>query len=624
MDRKELYEGAIKRFEEIWPDPKNRAQDLSYHMVLQVSLKNSYLHNPPPKGSDIWIWYGDSLHKTIVYSGGQGLFADGKHGFYLRKAVLERLVHPDQAAHQEVFREYCRIYDRLPDDTELKDVIEGANPQKWRPGGLSAKRFCRLTGFDEFFAGEKSEPAPGHYDKLPWVEYPPMRRYQEDISDLMKEVLESDDPGQRQGIMVMPTGAGKTRVAVETLLRWYLSRKEAPLIVWLCHRNELCEQSSGSFQSVWNRISINGTQNPYGRGLRIYRFWDTIWTDESDGQEVNRIDRVKGGVAIVSIQTLQRITEKDTKHHTAVLKRLMAPECIIVDEVHRFESKGYKGALSRIGVDVDLRKNFEETRIGLTATPWRSDPDEQRKMYARWGNRFLLGGLVGRASTPDDVEKALNDLRIELLGKKILAKPNYYTLTLPGANIRLNVDKYNKITRQSRESLARNKKRNLALLATIEWLIKERDRKSILLFGITKEHAQLMAVALNLRGILSASVDAGTPPGERRSTVAKFRSGELRVLCNHSIFTTGFDAPQTDAIVVCRPIRSKTLLDQIFGRGLRGTAFGGTKDCDIIVPDNKFKFTNGQTRKLETYAVPKEEIEKMLGSNVKQVPSQGQ
>ena len=93
-----------------------------------------------------------------------------------------------------------------------------------------------------------------------------------------------------------------------------------------------------------------------------------------------------------------------------------------------------------------------------------------------------------------------------------------------------------------------------------------------------------MSIELNLRGISSASVDAESKFVTRRSIVAKFRTGELDVLCNHSIFTTGFDAPNTDAIVICRPIRSKTLLDQIFGRGLRGTEFGGTEGCDIVVP----------------------------------------
>lgn len=625
MGRTDLYEGAIRRFEEIWPDANNRVVELSSVLPLHVALENSFIDEGAMEDDpgDLGERWGKNIHRTLVYSRGQGLFS-GEHGHLIRKHVLQTLVDPEfentEETRRRVFADYCRMYDELPEDTTYEDIIENANPGRWEARGPSAKRFCRLTGFDEFFAGEKTEPPIGHYDNLPWVVYPSMRSYQEEISKLMMDVLESDDPGQRQGIMVMPTGAGKTRVAVETLLKWYLSMKDPPLIVWLCHRNELCSQASGSFESVWKRISIDGTENPHERSLRVYRFWDNIWTDENEGQQVNRIDRGKGGVAIVSIQTLQRITMEETEHHSAVRERLMDPECIIVDEVHRFESTGYRTALSRIGVDVALRADFKETRIGLTATPWRSDADEEKRMYARWGNRFLLKGLVGQASEPDQVEQELDDLRTELQDEKILAKPNYYTLTLPNSSGRVNVDRYNELTVASRLRLAGSKDRNKALMDTIEWLIKRRGRKSILVFGITKEHAKLMSVALYMRDVPSASVDADTPSGERRSIIAKFRSGEFQVLCNHSIFTTGFDAPKTDAILICRPIRSKTLLDQIFGRGLRGPEFGGTADCDIIVPDDRFQFTNGQTRRLETYAVPRDEIEKMLGSEVEQVP----
>jgi len=634
VDREELYEGAIKRFEEIWPDVDDRMIDLSFLIESQIQLNNHF--RPNREGS--WIErIGEEMHRSLVYGWGQEIFSF-KDGDLLRERILLKLMglvkkegkyeiisdltEEDRGIQREVYREFCEIYDELPEDNDFEDVVKKAKKDRWVPGAEGAKRFCRLTGFDDFFAGERTESAPGHYDILPWIEYPPMRPYQENISALMNGILESEDPRGRQGIMVMPTGSGKTRVAVETLLRWYLSREDAPLIVWLCHRNELCDQASGSFESVWNRISIDGTDNPHGRSLRVYRFWDNIWTDPKDGQEINRIDREKGGVAIVSIQTLQKITAEDTAHHTAVRERLMAPECIIVDEVHRFETRGYRGALSGIGVDVRLTSDFGETRIGLTATPWRSDPDEQRRMYTRWGNRFLLEGLVGRRPGADEVELALNDLRSSLQGEDILAKPNYYTLTLPNSNRRVRVNQFNELTRNQRDELADDRERNLAILATVEWLRRERGRKSILLFGMTKNHGQLMSVELNSRGIPAASVDAETKSGTRRRIVAKFRTGELEVLCNHSIFTTGFDAPNTDAIVICRPIRSKTLLDQIFGRGLRGTEFGGTEDCDIVVPDYRFTFTNGQTRRLDTYAVPQEEIEKMLGAEMEEVPSE--
>ena len=637
--RESLYQSAIKRFEEIFPDIEDKWEAFSSIIISQMDLVNHF--RPALKSSipsDKWKEQLDidNIHNTYVYGWGQEIFS-GENGEMVREAVLMQLFGLEmykgemkeksnlsadfKQARNELFRNFCKIYDEFEEDVNFQDAVEKAKMKKWVSGKAGAKKFCKLTGFDEFFAGEISEPQPGHFDILPWVEYPPMRDYQEKISELMTHVLQSQNPEERQGIMVMPTGAGKTRVAVETLLRWYLKRDKPPLIVWLCHRNELCDQASLSFVNVWNRISIDGTENPFGRNLRIFRFWDNIWNNSEDGQEINPIDRNEGGVAILSIQTLQQITEKDTIHHSDVLERLKDPECIIVDEVHRFETKRYRDALSGIGVDVRLTRDFQETRIGLTATPWRSDEKEQERMYKRWSNRILLEDIVGRKSGPEDVEMALNSLRKSLQAQKILALPNYFTLSVPDAGTKIKINKYREITSDSAKTLAKNRNRNIRILDTIEWLRKERGRKSILLFGITKDHGRLMSIELNSRGIPSASVDAETKSATRRSIVAKFRTGELDVLCNHSIFTTGFDAPNTDAIVICRPIRSKTLLDQIFGRGLRGTEFGGTEDCDIVVPDYKFKFSSGKSRTLETFAVPQKEIEKMLGTNIEQIPS---
>jgi DNA repair protein RadD len=636
--RDSLYQSAIKRFEEIFPEPALRWKPFSLIFSQHFDLGNCFRPAQLPRSvsEDQFEEITRDMHVTYVYGWGQDIFA-GDTGESIREAVLMELFGLEwsegemkeksnlsagfKQTRNQLFRNFSEIYDVFIEDVNFQDAVKMAKMKKWVSGKTGAKKFCKLTGFDEFFAGEISEPPPGHFDILPWVEYPPMRDYQEEISELMAKVLQSQNPDERQGILVLPTGAGKTRIAVETVLRWYLKRDKPPLIVWLCHRNELCEQASLSFENVWNRISIDGTENPFGRNLRIFRFWGNIWTNSEDGQDTNPINRNEGGIAILSIQTLQQITVKDTIHHSDVRERLKDPECIIVDEVHRFESKGYRDALSGIGVDVRLKRDFQETRIGLTATPWRSDVEQQERMYRRWSNRFLLGDIVGKQSNPEDVEMALNRLRKSLQDEKILAKPNYFTLSVPDPNTEVKVDKYREITSDSARKLAENRDRNLRILYTIEWLRKERGRKSILLFGITKEHGRLMSIELNSRGIPSASVDAESKPATRRGIVAKFRTGELDVLCNHSIFTTGFDAPNTDAIVICRPVRSKTLLDQIFGRGLRGTQFGGTEDCDIVVPDYKFKFRSGGTRTLETFAVPQKEIEKMLGANMEHVPS---
>ena len=57
---------------------------------------------------------------------------------------------------------------------------------------------------------------------------------------------------------------------------------------------------------------------------------------------------------------------------------------------------------------------------------------------------------------------------------------------------------------------------------------------------------------------------------------------KINSLLNFGVLTTGFDAPNTEYIVICRPTTSAILYEQIVGRGLRGPKFGGTEECTII------------------------------------------
>jgi DNA repair protein RadD len=120
-----------------------------------------------------------------------------------------------------------------------------------------------------------------------------------------------------------------------------------------------------------------------------------------------------------------------------------------------------------------------------------------------------------------------------------------------------------------------------------------KDRRSILVFAASVEHCQHVAEALAERTGEPVGVITGeTPAGERKDTLARFR-GEcravdllgtleppLRWLVNVNVLTTGFDAPNIDAIVLLRATESPGLLVQMCGRGLR--LCEGKKDCIVL------------------------------------------
>ena len=73
----------------------------------------------------------------------------------------------------------------------------------------------------------------------------------------------------------------------------------------------------------------------------------------------------------------------------------------------------------------------------------------------------------------------------------------------------------------------------------------------------------------------------------RRDVINKFRNGDISVLINFGVLSTGFDAPEIQTLVIARPTTSLILYSQMIGRGLRGLKVGGNKEVTVIdVKDN--------------------------------------
>jgi superfamily II DNA or RNA helicase len=105
-------------------------------------------------------------------------------------------------------------------------------------------------------------------------------------------------------------------------------------------------------------------------------------------------------------------------------------------------------------------------------------------------------------------------------------------------------------------------------------------RKKTLLFAAGCDHGKELLRLFSAEGITCDYIDGNTDKEIRRNIVAKFRSGEIPLLINVLTLTTGFDVPDTDTIMICRPSKSRILFEQILGRGLR--LADGKTDCLLI------------------------------------------
>lgn len=104
------------------------------------------------------------------------------------------------------------------------------------------------------------------------------------------------------------------------------------------------------------------------------------------------------------------------------------------------------------------------------------------------------------------------------------------------------------------------------------------ERKRIIVFACDIEHADVLAAELRKRGETAQSVHSKSK--NEKTAVGAFRAGQMRWLVSVAKFTTGFDEPGIDGIVLTRPIRSLVYYVQGLGRGARITPLA--PDCCVV------------------------------------------
>lgn len=112
------------------------------------------------------------------------------------------------------------------------------------------------------------------------------------------------------------------------------------------------------------------------------------------------------------------------------------------------------------------------------------------------------------------------------------------------------------------------------------WMAKAPGRKSTLVFCVDLNHVFGLTAMFRAHGIESRFVTGDTPKKERSATLDAFKSGEFPVLLNCGVFTEGTDIPNIDCVVLARPTKSRNLLVQMIGRGMR--LHPDKENCHII------------------------------------------
>lgn len=350
----------------------------------------------------------------------------------------------------------------------------------------------------------------------------------------------------------MPTGSGKTATALESAVDLFRSPYEKRFVVWLVNSNELAEQALETFRSIWSQKG----DHP----LWIYRCFGGF--DPEFQWEI-------GGFVFASFQSLRNpLVDSSHPRHAVIWRLVKSTDLLVVDEAHASVAETYEETV-RAFVDAGSAR-----LVGLSATPARNDGEATRALSRLYTGQLIRVTDEHQVLVPDVVgylqeEGYLARVRIEELESGVTEE---------------GIDEGGVC-----RALAENPARNELILKQIERAQQLED--PTLVFSCTKDHVFALVALCRSKQIPVDFIVGETSMAMRNKILEKFRNGNLGILINFGILSTGVDLPNLRRLIVTRPVASPIEFSQIIGRALRGPKNGGNRENVVVsIRDNLLNF----------------------------------
>jgi hypothetical protein len=289
-------------------------------------------------------------------------------------------------------------------DRDIRRAVARAarvsGPASWHPGKPAAIKFVTDSRFPRELAGIPSE------DSLPDFEYlegryqlPPLLGFQDEVKNELDRTLRN--PGER-ALVTLPTGAGKTRVAVESIRDWLTDDHKttdrvgnASTVLWLAHTDELCEQACVCFKQVWEASDCIPL-------LLLVRFWGGYTQDLAKPRMT--LQQTLGRPCLL-VSTPQRIVNlladriegapgvvRELRHNLGLL---------VVDEAHRAAAPSYQRIINHL-----VTGDRPVSVVGLTATPFRQAYHGQDSVRGTSELKGIFHNLIEATATLGESPRA--------------------------------------------------------------------------------------------------------------------------------------------------------------------------------------------------------------------------
>ena len=216
------------------------------------------------------------------------------------------------------------------------------------------------------------------------------------------------------------------------------------------------------------------------------------------------------------------------------LERLRKPGLIITDECHHALAASYTSIYSFFS---------DVPRVGFTATPVR---------LGQGGLGAVFDDLIVSVTTK------------WLIENNYLAPYRYYSYKLADTS-KLHVRAGEYVAAEVHGLMEKT-----AIYGdTVATYRKLADGMQTIIYCASVKASQETAKAFKDAGYTSYHLDGQTPQKERETAVERFRTGEIKILCNVDLFGEGFDVPDCACVVLLRPTKSLSLFIQQSMRSMR-------------------------------------------------------
>lgn len=375
----------------------------------------------------------------------------------------------------------------------------------------------------------------------------------------MEEALEAD---QREMLIAMATGTGKTKLSIAMLYR-LLEAKRFRHICFVVDRSALGNQAAGEFSST---KVVSGKTFAEIFGLK------SLGDVEPEGET---------RVHICTIQSLvKRILYQDDP---AAVPPIDQYDLMVVDECHRGylldrelsdQDLGFRDESDYISKYRRVLEHFDAVKIGLTATPALHTVEIFGEPVFKYSYReAVIDGYLIDHEPPIRIitERSRNGItfeageEVELIDTKTGAidlthAPDELSFEVETFNRKVITPEFNRVVA---ETLARHIDPSL-------------DGKT-LIFAVNDAHADLVVEKLKTAfadaygEVEDAAVRKITGSVDRvQDLIRAFRNDAFpKVAVTVDLLTTGIDVPRITNLVFLRRVNSRILYEQMLGRATR-------------------------------------------------------